>query len=375
MRRSLLLAIATFMFIACARTPKELIADVGYTPTPNDVSIVYTDAFNLTITGKLMTDTPNPFHRVDTVEFKGFTVAENRQVRMSSGLAVAFKTNSGVITVRPKYGYYQKRSDNNTISAWGYNLYIKQDDEWFYASSVTSSEANLDKELTIIKNMDSEEKECLLYLPLFAELQSLEIGVEEGAEIEAIPNPFRYRIGVFGSSFTHGAGTSRSGMAYPAQLSRMTGLQFLSLGCSGNCKMQPYFADVLCAADVDAFVFDCFSNPTVAEMEKRLFPFIEKLQTAHPGVPLIFQRTIYREGRNFSHERADAEEDKIAVSDSLMAIACEKYPDVYYIYPDATDQKHETSVDGIHPGDYGYTLWAESVRKPILKILKKYGIR
>ena len=36
---------------------------------------------------------------------------------------------------------------------------------------------------------------------------------------------------------------------------------------------------------------------------------------------------------------------------------------------------HSTSVDGIHPSDYGYTLWAQSIRKPILKILKKYGIR
>ena len=34
--------------------------------------------------GKLMPDTPNPYHRVDTVRFKGFTSAENAQVRMSS---------------------------------------------------------------------------------------------------------------------------------------------------------------------------------------------------------------------------------------------------------------------------------------------------
>mgnify|MGYP000142842517 CR=1 FL=1 len=53
-----------------------------------------------------------------------------------------------------------------------------------------------------------------------------------------------------------------------------------------------------------------------------------------------------------------------------------KYKDVYYIdCTNATDCQHESSVDGTHPGDHGYTLWAESIRKPILKILKKYGIR
>lgn len=40
-----------------------------------------------------------------------------------------------------------------------------------------------------------------------------------------------------------------------------------------------------------------------------------------------------------------------------------------------TDVTHETSVDGVHPGDYGYTFWARSIEKSICKILKKYGIK
>ena len=49
---------------------------------------------------------------------------------------------------------------------------------------------------------------------------------------------------------------------------------------------------------------------------------------------------------------------------------------VYFIsVTDAADELEETSVDGTHPGDYGYTLWAKSIEKPLLKILKKYGIR
>lgn len=30
---------------------------------------------------------------------------------------------------------------------------------------------------------------------------------------------------------------------------------------------------------------------------------------------------------------------------------------------------------GSHPNDYGYTLWAKSIEKPLLKILKKHGIK
>ena len=159
------------------------------------------------------------------------------------------------------------------------------------------------------------------------------------------------------------------------QLMRWTGLQFLSIACSGNCKMQPYFADVLCDADVDAFIFDAFSNPDAKMIEERLFPFIEKIQSAHPDIPLIFQQTIYREKRNFDMSTEKVESEKQAMAEKLMKEAVKKYKNVYFIQTNATDELHETSVDGVHPDDHGYTLWAKSIEKQVLKILKKYGIK
>ena len=110
--------------------------------------------------------------------------------------------------------------------------------------------------------MDGSEKECLLYLPNYNELTSLQVGVDADAKIVPMENPFRHKIVIFGSSFTHGVSTSRSGMSYPMQIARNTGLYFCSIACSGNCKLQPYFADYLAdVKDADAMVFDAFSNP------------------------------------------------------------------------------------------------------------------
>ncbi|MBR4756628.1 MAG: SGNH/GDSL hydrolase family protein [Bacteroidales bacterium] len=335
---------------------------------------VYTEASSLTLTGKLM-DTPNPYHRVDTVKFKGFTKSENNQVRNSSGIAVAFFTNSTAISIKTVYGEIGHPTNTNGIAARGYDLYIRKDGKWLWAAAGVPSDANLDKPYTLIVDMDPGMKECLLYLPLYSEVLSVKIGVENGSTLEGAPNPFRHRIGIFGSSYTHGSSTGRAGMAYPAQFSRKTGLQLLSLGCSGNSKLQPYFADVLAAADVDAFIFDAFSNPNPTMIKERLFPFIEKIQASHPGKPLIFQRTIYRESRNFNGGSDKSEQAKMDVADSLMKIACKQYKDVYYIYPDATAKNHEASIDGTHPSNYGYQLWAESIEKPVKRILKKYGIK
>ena len=344
-------------------------------PTKSKPSSKYkwTEASDLTLCGKLMTDTPNPYHRVDTVQYKGFTEKENFQIRMSSGISVAFKTNSTCIRVLTEYGEASFPTNGNGYSTRGYDLYIKKNGQWIYAESGVSN--NLSKELNLINNMDNSEKECLLYLPLYSEVKSVKIGVDKKATIEALPNPFRHRIGIFGSSYTHGSSTSRSGMTYPALFSRKTGIQLLSLGCSGNCKLQDYFCDVLCAADVDAFIFDTFSNPTEEEIKERLFPFIEKLQKAHPGKPLIFQATIRRESRNFNLKSEKEEQSRMELVEEMMKEACKKYPDVYFIHPNATADDNNASVDATHPDNYGYNLWARSIEKPVTKILKKYGIK
>ncbi|MBO6161056.1 MAG: SGNH/GDSL hydrolase family protein [Bacteroidales bacterium] len=336
----------------------------------------YTEASDLTLVGKLMPDTPNPYHRVDTVRFKGFTRGENAQVRMSSGISVAFRTDSKRIAVKTVYGSRAFPANSGSYSARGYDLYIKKNGQWTWAGVGVASQENPEQAVTLVQRMDGSMHECLLYLPLFSEEYSVQVGTDEGAVIEPLENPFRYRIALFGSSFTHGSSSARPGMTYPAQLTRMTGLQFLSLGCSGNSRLQSYFADVLAAADADAFVFDAFSNPSLAEIRARLFPFIEKIQAAHPGKPLIFQKTIYRESRNFDTASEKNEQARIELVDSLMHVAVKKYKDVYFIdATNATDPYHDSSIDGVHPSNHGYTLWAESVRKPLRRILRKYGIK
>lgn len=341
----------------------------------SDVTYSFTEASELNIIGKIHDNTPNPYHRVDTARYQGWNKIENIQVRCPAGLAVLFKTNSSTISVKTEYGWKSEFVNMTTISYKGYDLYIKRDGEWLYAASGVARPKKEDKNLVLISNLEEGYKECMLYLPIYCEVRSVKIGVEQGSDIQSLDSPFRHRIGIYGSSFTQGICASRAGMSYPMQLMRSTGLQFLSLGCGGNGKMQPHFAEILCDADVDAFVFDVFSNPTSDIIEERLFPFIEKIRSAHPDVPLIFQQTIYRERRNFDQKYMEKEKTKQALAARLMKEACKKYNNVYFIQTNATDALHSTSVDGSHPNDYGYTLWAKSIEKPLLKILKKHGIK
>ena len=187
----------------------------------------FVDATELNLIGKAQ-PTPHPYHRIDTVRYKGFTKTENQQVRCSPGLALVFRTNSTRIELRPEYAsFVYGGASTPRVASEGFDLYIRKDGGWLYAGS--NAPKNEDAELVLVRNMDDSEKECLLYLPLFSELGRIEIGIDEGARIEASANPFRHRIIIFGSSFTHGTSTGRPGMSYPMIMQRNTGLQIILL--------------------------------------------------------------------------------------------------------------------------------------------------
>ena len=329
----------------------------------------YTDAQQLTVVSKLL-ETKNPYHRIETSRYDGFTSGEATQCRQSAGIAIAFRTNSNYIGIDAKYTTLSSKLDRGM---GGFDLYIRKDGQWIWAWNNVPSKVVKGEFITLplLKSSVQGWKECLLYLPLQSELSALQIVTDTDSVVEPLDMPFKGRIAVFGSSYTQGACAERPGLTYSAQLSRMTGYHFINMGFCGNSKLQPYFADALLdAEDVDAYVFDAFSNPTPQQVEERLFPFIEKFQARKPGIPLIFIKTLYREKRNFDPAYDAKEQAKIDMADSLMTIAARKYPNVYWIETTNTvDGTHEWTADGSHPSGYGYHLMAKSLLEPLKAIL------
>ena len=95
---------------------------------------VYTEASDLTLIGKII-DTPNPYHRVDTVRYKGFTKAENLQVRCPAGIAVLFRTDSPSITVQAEGDFSYQANNTMRLASHGFDLYIRKDGEWLWAAA------------------------------------------------------------------------------------------------------------------------------------------------------------------------------------------------------------------------------------------------
>src|SRR5690606_17337574 len=112
--------------------------------------------------------------------------------------------------------------------------------------------------------------------------------------------PFHHRILVYGSSIVQGASASRPGLAYPARLSRSTGLNFLNLGMGGSAKMEKEVADMIADIPADAFVLDCVPNSFPAEIRERTGYLIKTIRAKHPQAPIIVMQSVIRETGYFN---------------------------------------------------------------------------
>lgn len=342
-------------------------------------SIRWHDAADLTIIGKAI-PTAKPFIRIDTSVYKFNSRTIDTYANYSTGLAVLFETDSHTLKAKWKTGGGNAGDNMTAILQKGLDLYVMKDGKWVFAGvpRLNMRKAPFsDHQGTIVADMPEGTKQCLLYLPLFDRVDELQIGIDEGASIQALANPFRHTIVVHGSSITHGASASRPGMTYAARFGRDNGLYTINLGFSGACRLQKeyayYLADI---KEVDAFIFDTFSNPPAEEIYQRFNDFVDIVRAAHPDVPMIFLQTERRETRNFSTVREKSETEKQKAAEEVINARMKEDKNIYFIDSEGfLGYEHIGTVDGTHPNDLGFTHMLEIITPKIKKILKKYGIR
>ena len=336
----------------------------------------FVDATKLGIHGYTKQTDKSPYYRFDHTPYEGFNKIVVSHAKKSSGLYVVFKTNSSQI-IASWENTPRALGDNMTgVLQHGLDLYIKVGGEWQFAGVGRGNTRPEDNKRThtLIKALPEGEKECLLYLPMWCELRKLEIGVDENAYIEGLPKPFKHKVVVHGSSITHGASASRSGLTYTAQLSRNLGIDFVNFGFSGECKMQPQFLAFLKTVEADAFIFDAFSNPTTEEVKERLDNFVAELVKAHPGKPLIFLQTPNHYSKSLSLTTYNKRKVRNEVSRQMMQRLSKQYRDVYYLEVENV-LGEEGTIDNSHPTDLGFYRFVQTYQPKIAKILKKYGIK
>ncbi|WP_158963355.1 SGNH/GDSL hydrolase family protein [Myroides fluvii] len=316
-----------------------------------------------------------PFYRVDTLKYKDLPSGVKHTGRHSAGLYVDFKTNSKSIKASwcvnpaPAFSYLSE------VNRRGLDLYAKVEGVYQYVRSGFPDTVKDCTEAVIIDQLTGEEREYRLYFPVYSELATLQIGVEEEATFQETPTTYKKRVLVYGSSIAQGASASRPGMAYPAQLERKLGHEFLNYGFGGSAKMEASVAELLADIPaVDLLIMDCVPNSSVAEIKQRTAAFVAIYRKKNPQVPIVMIPSVIREVGYFNTvigQRVTAQNQQFRIE--YEALIKEGVQNIYYLDVEhllGTD--HEGTSDGVHPTDLGFARWIETVQPHLEQVFNRY---
>ncbi len=340
-------------------------------------NLTYVDASTLTIINKIHNG-GGTFDRLDVDRYSSLTKGARKTFRQSTGLALVFSTDSRNVYVRWSVDPRKFIPNCNDIYMRGMDMYIRHKGKWTFAGVACpkSDPTVLEFEAPLVRRMGEGVKECMVYLPAYVHINSLEIGIDKGATIKAMPSPFKHKVVFIGSSLTHGEANPRPGLLYVAQLGRRLNVETPNFGHSGQCKLQQHFIDIVCDNEADAFVFDAFSNPTADLIEERLYDFVKQIRAKHKDTPLIFLQTEHAPRSLFDLGAKKRNEGQMAAAEKCMKVVCKDFKNVYFINPAfdiGTD--NEGTVDGAHLSDLGIERALKGLEPKLRKILSRHGIK
>ncbi|WP_460762858.1 SGNH/GDSL hydrolase family protein [Niabella terrae] len=331
-------------------------------------SLQYTDALAFTRIGQAFA--LNNYQRIDTLQYPDFPRSVKKLLTHAAGVAVSFTTNSPRIAAKWCVSPGKTLNNMTAIANKGLDLYIKKDDKWVFAGVGRPTETC--NESVIVAHMEAGIKECLLYLPTYDAVHNLSIGIDTGFELHSAPSPFtRKKVVVYGSSITQGASASRPGMAYPARLSRQMGIEFINLGLSGAGKMEREVADMVASIQADAFILDCFANPSPEQISARTVYMVKAIRARHPQAPIILIQSVVREKGNFDLEvRKMVARQNANAEQEFEKLVKAGVKGLYLIRGDKLlGADHEGTIDGAHPNDLGFDRMIQVIEPFIGPIL------
>lgn len=284
----------------------------------------------------------------------------------SAGIAVRFRSNSSTISIKWKLIHNYNMDHMAATAVRGVDLYTYLDDRWHYIGTARPKSSGKENMSSVISNMTAQNREYLVYLPLYDGVESLEIGVEHSSNIslpqsnQLVKSDSKKPIVFYGTSITQGGCASRPGMAYPSILSRMLNRETINLGFSGNGRMDFAMAKAIAQIDCDAVVLDCLPNTTAQSLRDSADRFISYLLDKMPNVKFFMV-----ENPNFPYLVVDSKtkmalEEENGVWRELFAKYTKEGRDnIYYIRGDnLIGEDGESTVDGIHFTDLGFLRYA-----------------
>ena len=367
MKRLFLLFFA-ILLVSCAgkneQTPPQ---------QPQD-TIAYQDAADFPIYGKAYNDDGPRYRRLpDSLQ----GVVRDAVWKLgcnSAGLYVRFRSNAPEIHAKwTNTGYSMPHMTECGVG--GLDLYAFIDGEWRFVGSGFDWEGTgrTEHQRKLVGNMEPKEREYMLYLSLYDEVKSLELGVPKDYVLEqpVLETPRNDApIVMYGTSILQGGCASRPGMAHTNIIARRLDRTVINLGFSGNALLDMEIARFMASVESPSvYVLDYVPNSKADRIQENGEKFFRILRDSHPDVPVIFV-----EDPQFPHgivDQTNAEDvrSRNAAQKALyQSLLDEGETNIYYVSSQGMTDP-EDYVDGIHFTDQGMTHYADHLTPVLQKVL------
>ena len=294
--------------------------------------------------------------------------------RESAGGRVRFTTDSPYIAIRAKFRVVGRSPHLTLISSSGFDLYIDGEFGSRFVKEFRMPYTMTDSYEQIVP-LDAEKmRSYTVDFPVHAVVESLEIGLKPGAVIgearayrDILPMVF------YGSSIVHGTAATRPGLTYPAIISRELNIDYKNVGFSGMALGETPIAKWMATLPMSVFVCDYdYNAPSVEHLKKTHYAMYETVREKQPDLPYIMVTRPDFWARITEQEHILQRRDVIMTSYLKAREKGDK--NVYFI--DGTSfnvapHQYETTVDSVHPNDYGFVRMADTIGSVIRHILEK----
>lgn len=298
----------------------------------------------------------------------------------SAGLSLHFKSNSRYIEIRTVENDIPNMKNMEFFAQCGFDLYYKNKKDKQYHFHNVSFPNYIDTKkfiATLGAFREKEEREFILYFPLYLGVLSLEIGLEEGSYAKPTFIEDKNRIVVYGTSIIQGGCVSRPGLATTNVLSRVLNKDVLNYGFSGAGLLEREIGEIIATRDnIELLIIDAEPNAGCDKWMANNFElFLNEFYKRYPSLKVIVMNKIQMNIDEYIPRNKRIKD----YYENFLRGMVKKYKkkgkeiyfvDNYHLYDNKFLNWTEYTVDGVHPHELGMYYLTLNYLKNIKKVLK-----
>ena len=287
----------------------------------------------------------------------------------TAGGRVRFKTDSVYVALVAEIDRAGKMQHMAFTGSMGFDLSLYEEGRQKHIATFVPSE---NENYEGVNHLGTKEmRDLTLHLPLYSDVKSIYIGLQEEAVILP-PEDFAVELPVvyYGSSITQGGCASRPSSSYQDLLSDRLNIDYINLGFSGSAKGEIAMAEYITNLEMSAFVMDYDHNAESSELlDETHEPFYKLIRAAKPDLPILIMSRPGCMKQPDAPWRREDDLKRLSVVEKTYKNAVERGDKKVWFINGMTlfdEINGNGTVDKCHPTDLGFWAMANKI-EPILR--------